>query len=160
MKRRKQNRRRKSAFASALDVEESSGKTGHPVVGMANKRRIYAGNSVLSTDIRVISVQRELSAYRRRDVEVDVRLHLRLKFPFLLSSFLSSFFLSSHPASSNCAYTALMHECISPVSRSRRFREIAKGEILRECARLTEGKDRRIAEYIVGYELCTLGNSR
>jgi len=122
MKRRKQNRRRKSAFASASDVEESSGKTGHPVVGMANKRRIYAGNSVLSTDIRVISVQRELSAYRRRDVEVDVRLHLRLKFPFLLSSFLSSFFLSSHPASSNCAY-ARMHLpriSLAPLSRDRK----------------------------------------
>lgn len=63
---RKQNGRRKSSFAFASDaVVESSGKTGHPVVATANKRRICAGNSVLSTDIRVISVQRELSAYRR-----------------------------------------------------------------------------------------------
>lgn len=74
---------------------ESSNKTGHPVVATANKRRICAGNSVLSTDIRVISVQRELSAYRDAPstMEVGARLHLRLEFSFLLSSFLSFFFL-------------------------------------------------------------------
>lgn len=41
-------------------VADSPDKTGHPVVAMANKRRICAGNSVLSTGIRVISVQRDL----------------------------------------------------------------------------------------------------
>nr|KAF7421918.1 hypothetical protein H0235_009754 [Vespula pensylvanica] len=39
-------------------------KAGHPVVATANKRRICAGNSVLSTGIRVISVQREFPDYR------------------------------------------------------------------------------------------------
>lgn len=120
---------------------DSPDKTGHPVVAMANKRRICAGNSVLSTGIRVISVQRDLSAYRRRDApEVGARLlHLRLKFSLSLPALFHSSLLTLSSSSLSRLYA---HECISisPTTFAR-----SQGKFF-ESARLTEGKDRRMAE--------------
>jgi len=106
-------------------------KTGHPVVATANKRRICAGNGVLSTGIRVISVQRELSAYRAsrcttsRCAPPPTAEIFSLSFSPLFHSLFSPFSLSlslslslarsiliPHPR------PALMHEYISTVSRS------------------------------------------
>lgn len=123
------------------------------------KRRICAGNSVLSTDIRVISVQRELTAYRRRDTRRGSRyappptaeIFSPSFFPFLLLSLSLRYpsflvLVLPHRPASNCAYTR-MHLPAYLAPLAPRFREIARGKILRECAHLTEGKDRRMAEY-------------
>jgi hypothetical protein len=110
-------------------------KTGHPVARTANKRRICAGNSVLSTDIRIISVQRgAFSAYRCRDTaEVGARRHLRDPLSLFLVPPPSSALLLPSPCSfrpfsllpaslgpaRSCTTASLVHLAGLPALRNR-----------------------------------------